>query len=911
MNRSRPISKPPVLARLHADKTAESERQTRKSRIDPKLKASGWQIVPFDRARPLSEYTHHAIEEYPTANGPADYALVVDGQLLAVVEAKRVTLGPQNVLTQAERYSKGVAGSGFDFHGYKVPFLYSTNGEVLWFQDVRNTLNRSRKIVGFHTPDALREMFTRDFEAQCEWFSGHTEVHPSWFRPYQIEACTAIEEAIGNRKRQMLVAMATGTGKTWTLVNEVYRLLQSAVGRRILFLVDRRALAAQAVRTFTSFEPEPNKKFDKLYEVYSQRFQREEMDEAFDPKVLPRSYLESPHAGHAYVYVCTIQRMAISLFGRDAVWGGDEEIEDDAEQLKIPHHAFDVVIADECHRGYTTAEESVWRNTLDHFDAVKIGLTATPAAHTKAYFNDVVYRYEYARAVREGYLVDYDIVTIKSDVRMNGVFLKEGERVSVVDPETGLQKLDELEDQRDFEPPEVEKRVTSPDSNRKILEELRNYADEHEKKYGRFPKTLIFADNDLPHTSHADELVNLAVDVFDRRQSFVRKITGRVDRPLQRIREFRNRPEPGIVVSVDLMSTGVDIPDLEFVVFLRQVRSRILFEQMLGRGTRKGEKFRDKSHFTVFDCFGGTLLAYFRTATAITAEPPDKPTRTIAEVIENIWANRDRDYNVRVLVRRLQRIDKEMAGEARELFAAFGIADGDLGRYARELPAKLRRDFTGTMKLLRDTSFQDLLVNYPRPTRTFIRAEAYEDHVSSGWLVRDAAGREYKPEDYLEAFAEFVRENPSKVQAIRILLNRPKEWGTEALTELKSKLAAAPQRFTIEALEKAHKLRYDKELVDIISMVKHAAREEEPLLTAEERVGRAFDRLTVTEKFTTEQEKWLGRIREHLIANLSIDEDDFETVPVLQNAGGWGNANRAFKGKLPTLLKAFNEAIAA
>lgn len=894
-------------------RVTESERRTRRDRIDPKLRAWGWEIAPFEPARSLSKYRRAAIEEYPTANGPADYALVVDGRLVGVVEAKKVTLGPQNVLTQAERYSKGVDASPLNFHGYRVPFLYSTNGEVLWFQDVRHKLNRSRKIPGFHTPDALRELLARDFDEQCEWFTEQADLHPSWFRPYQIEACTAIEEAVAKRKRQMLVAMATGTGKTWTLVNEAYRLLESGVGKRILFLVDRRALAAQAVRTFAAFEPEPNKKFDKLYEVYSQRFQRDDLGEGepFDPKVLPKSYLETPRAGHAYVYVCTIQRMAINLFGRQAVWGGEEEIEEDAEQLKIPYHAFDVVIADECHRGYTTAEESAWRDTLDHFDAIKIGLTATPAAHTRAYFNDIVYRYEYARAVREGYLVDYDVVTIKSDVRMKGVFLKEGERVSVVDPETGLQKLDELEDQREFVPPDVEKRVTSPDSNRKILEELRKYADEHEKKYGRFPKTLIFADNDLPHTSHADQLVDLAVDVFGRGQSFVRKITGRADRPLQCIREFRNRPEPGLVVSVDLMSTGVDIPDLEFVVFLRQVRSRILFEQMLGRGTRKGEKFPDKSHFTVCDCFDGTLLEYFRTATAITAEPPDKPTRTIADVIEDIWANRDRDYNVRVLVRRLQRIDKEMAGEARGLFEAYGVADGDLGRYARELPGVLRRDFSGTMKLLRDPSFQGLLVNYPRPTRTFIRAEAYEDHVSSIRLVRDAAGREYKPEDYLEAFGNFVRENPSKVQAIRILLNRPKQWSTEALAELKSKLAAAPQRFTIDALEKAHKARYDKELVDIISMVKHAAREEEPLLTAEERVGRAFDRLTAKRKFTAEQERWLTRIREHLIANLSIDEEDFQTVPVLHNAGGWGNANRAFKGNLPMLLKVFNEAIAA
>lgn len=886
--------------------STESERRTRKSRIDPRLRAWGWEIVPFHPTRPLTAYRHHAIEEYPTANGPADYALVVGGRLLGVVEAKKVNLGPQNVLTQAERYAKGIAGSSFNFNGYRAPFLYSTNGEVFWFQDVRNKLNRARKIAGFHTPDALQEMIERDIDSECDWFPENPIQHV-WLRPYQIDACTAIEKAITKRKRQMLVAMATGTGKTVTLAQEAYRLLKSGVGKRILFLVDRRALAAQAVRTFASFAPEPNQKLNKIYEVYHQTFQRDEFEEGdkFDPNVLPKAYLEKPQPKHAFVYVCTIQRMAINLFGRQAVWGGDEEVEDDAEQIRIPHHAFDIVIADECHRGYTTAEESAWRNTLDHFDAVKIGLTATPAAHTKAYFNDIVYRYEYARAVREGFLVDYDVVTVKSDVRMKGVFLKEGERVSVVDPETGLHRLDELEDQRDFEPADVERRVTSPDSNRKILEEIRKYADEHEEKYSRFPKTLIFAANDLPHTSHADQLVDLAVDIFGRGQSFVRKITGRVDRPLQRIREFRNRPQPGVVVSVDLMSTGVDIPDLEFIVFLRQVKSRILFEQMLGRGTRKGEKLTDKSHFTVFDCFDGTLLAYFRTATAITAEPPEKPTRTIQEVIEDIWANRDRDYNIRCLVRRLQRIDKEMAGDSRELFAAFGIAEGDLGRFARGLPAQLQRDFTRTMKLLRDSSFQDLLVHYPRSSRFFIRADGYEDRVSS------LAHEKFEAKDYLEQFAAFVRDNPAKVAAIRILLDRPKGWSTGALVELRTKLAAAPQHFTFDALEKAHRAHYKKALVDIISMVKHAARDQEPLLTAEERVGRVFDRLTAREKFTPEQRRWLDRIREHLIANLSIDEDDFENVPVLHNAGGWGNASRAFKGKLPNLLKTFNEAIAA
>ena len=569
---------------------SESERETRRTRVDPLLKEQGWTIAPFDEERPVSGYNSHAVSEFSTSNGPADYALVVGGQLLGIVEAKKVSVGPQGVLTQAERYSRGVTGGPFDFDGRGVPFLYSTNGEVIWFQDVRHPLEVARKIAGFHTPAALTEMLSRDLVRASARLEGTPNEH-SRLRPYQIDANAAVEAAIRERKRQMLVAMATGTGKTFTLVNQIYRLMKSEVGRRILFLVDRRALAAQAVRAFASFEPEPNKKFDKLYEVYSQKFQREDFGEEdrFDPRVLPSTYLTRPQAKHAFVYVCTIQRMAINLFGRAAVWSGDGDTsDDDADRIDIPIHAFDVIIADECHRGYTTAEESLWRNTLDHFDAIKIGLTATPAAHTTAYFHDVVYRYEYARAVREGFLVDYDVVSVKSDVRMNGVFLKKDERVEVVDPDTGNETLDQLEDEREFGSDDVERKVTSPDSNRKILDEIKKYALEHEQTHGRFPKTLVFAANDLPHTSHADRLVREAAELFGRGQSFVRKITGRVDRPLQAIREFRNRPNPGVAVTVDLLSTGVDIPDLEFIVFLRQVKSRILFEQMLGRGTRKG-----------------------------------------------------------------------------------------------------------------------------------------------------------------------------------------------------------------------------------------------------------------------------------------------------------------------------------
>jgi len=832
------------------------------------------------------------------------------GLVLGVVEAKKLSLGPQEVLTQAERYSKGVGESPFNFSGYRVPFLYSTNGEVIWFHDIRHPMNRSRRIDGFHTPAALAEFLGADFEAGMAALQSMPNEHER-LRSYQREANQAIEEAMEARQREMMVAMATGTGKTFMTVNEVYRLMKSGVAKRILFLVDRRALAAQAVRAFASFEAEPGLKFNKIYEVYHQRFQKEDFgeDEKFDPNVLPKGYLRDPQPGHAFVYVCTIQRMAINLFGRNAVFAGDEEIEDDAEQESIPIHAFDLVIADECHRGYTAAELSCWRSTLDHFDAFKVGLTATPAAHTMTYFKRIVFKYDYERAVREGCLVDYDAVAIRSDIRMKGLFLKEGEQVGVINPQTGAEQMDLLEDERQFDTAEIEHDATAPDSNRRILAKVKDYALAHEQKYDRFPKILVFAVNDRPHTSHADLLVDLARDLFGRGESFVQKITGRVDRPLQRIREFRNRPEPGIVVTVDMLSTGVDIPDLEFIVLLRPIKSRILFEQILGRGTRKGEIFPDKSHFTVFDCFGGTLLEYFKNATGITADAPRLEPRGIGQVIEDIWANRDRAYNIRCLVKRLQRIDKEMSGEARESFARF-IPAGDLQRFARDLPSRLEENFADVIALLRDKEFQKLLIEYPRATRGFVVAYEAQDQVSSEFFIRDGT-RNWKPEDYLQAFSRFVAENCDKIDALAILLNRPAGWSTAALEDLRDRLKGAPERFTVERLQKVHEIQYRKALVDIISMVKHAVRKEEPLFTAEERVDRAIARIAESKALTPPQQAWLQRIRDHLVENLSIEREDFDTLPVFAREGGWGIANKAFEGQLLELLLRRNAAVAA
>jgi type I restriction enzyme R subunit len=340
------------------------------------------------------------------------------------------------------------------------------------------------------------------------------------------------------------------------------------------------------------------------------------------------------------------------------------------------------------------------------------------------------------------------------------------------------------------------------------------------------------------------------------------------------------------------------------------VKSRILFEQMLGRGTRKGERHTDKSHFTVFDCFDGTLLEYFRKTTGMTVEPPEADGKTITEVIEDIWQNRDRDYNVRRLVKRLRRIDKQMTGEARELFARF-IADGDMGRFAEDLPAMLRSTFSPTMAILRDPDFQKLLVDYPRGKRVFIVAPGVSDEVSSEWLIKGGTGQEYKPSEYLEAFAQFIHEHQEEVRAVSILLSRPNEWGAGPLRELWHALARAPEHFTEANLQRAFQAAHHKALVDIISMVKRAALDTSPLLTAEERVNQAVDRVIEGRELTDSQAKWMEYIRQHLVKNLSIEQEDFEAIPVLSDHGGWGRANRVFEGQLSELIEDLNKELVA
>jgi len=882
-----------------------SERETRKLLIDPRLQADGWRVVSYARWLAGDRTAADAVEEHPTDSGPGDYLLYLDGRPVADIEAKSPEVSPQEVIGQAKRYSRTLADSPFCFGEARIPFVYSTNGYLVYHADLRPSLVTQREVARFHTPAALRERLSQDFPAADTWLREHPINDPD--REYQRAAIAAIETGIRNGKRRMMVSMATGTGKTRMAIASIYRLMKSGLAHRVLFLVDRRALAAQAVGALAAYEPEPGLKFDRIYEVYSQRFQREDFDEEgatrFDPKVMPQEYLTDPDGRHAFVYVSTIQRMRINLFGMPPELD-PEGREEDASQIDIPIHAFDLIIADECHRGYTATEESKWREALSHFDATTVGLTATPAVHTAAYFGSPIYEYGYQRAVTEGFLVDYDPILIHSEITMHGHFLREGEEVGLRDTATGQLRFEQMEDERQLPAESLERDWTAPDRDRRIVDEIARFLEAHEAETKRFPKTLVFADNDLPHRSHADQLVDLFRERLRRGDDFVQKITGSpsVDRPLRKIRQFRNRPEPGVVLTVDLLSTGVDIPWLEAIVFLRPIRSRILFEQMLGRGTRRCDAIH-KTHFTVFDAVG--VLEYFRDASAFTFEPPAKPTKPVQDIIRAIADNQDWPYNTRVLVKRLQRVDKNITAEGRLQFHPF-IPDGDIGAFARSLPQRLEDDWPGTIRILQSPRFQDLMVTYPRPKAVFLIAETAQDTVTAEEAFRTADGRLLKPDEYLEAFRQYIRNNPERVDAIRILHERPRDWGTEALDELRRSLARQPEGFSDADLRRA----YHHALADIISMV-HNADHGDPLMSADERVDAALRRLLGERKLTEPQQKWLTLVRRHLVANLAIAREDFELIEFEQAGATWNRVNKDFGEALPEMLQALNEAVAS
>lgn len=527
--------------------------------IDDQLRAAGWgQLDSKD-----SSGTGY-VEEYPLPDADggtdrADYALLIRGTPVGIVEAKRTKENPYGHLRQAARYGRTIAdGPLRDTDAeFTAPFLFAANGETIWFRDAREDSPRPRELSTFHTPKGLETHLDKDYTAAKRYLEETPldEIDPQLW-DNQRECITAIETALSQNKSRILTQMATGSGKTRSAMAAAYRLLESGYANRILFVPDTRKLADQSHIDFENYRINGTR-FGELYSIGDLEDER-----AYD---------------RHHIVVTTLQKMYTLL---------------DGDSVDFSPHDFDVIITDECHR--SIYEEEGYGSVLNHFDAVEIGLTATPDKRTLARFggvnarldatydhpNDATpaelgglqYQYTYDEAVRDEHVVPYRFHQIDTTISMNG-FELDGEF---------------------YTPDKLGRTFTADGFHRAIAEEIREHTEDDQL-------TLVFARNDR----HADAVVQDFREVYsDKPLEYIEKITYKADKPGDLLKQFKGeRQNPRIAVTVQMVTTGVDIKPLENIVMLTPVKSHVLYNQMLGRGTRTCERI-DKDHFTVFDCVG-------------------------------------------------------------------------------------------------------------------------------------------------------------------------------------------------------------------------------------------------------------------------------------------------------------------
>ncbi|HMR78000.1 MAG TPA: type I restriction-modification system endonuclease, partial [Polyangiaceae bacterium] len=514
--------------------------------IDRQLQQDGWeadtQALTFDRGARPTKGRNLAIAEWPCETdgkaGRADYVLFVGLTVVGVVEAKRKHKDVAGVIPQAKRYSAGYliqAGEhlpeGSPWGKLKVPFLFATNGRPylrqlqtksgIWFLDARRAANHPVALESWYTPEGLLDLLRQDVdEAHAKL---KVEPMPYVDREYQRQAILAVEKGLVEGQRELLLAMATGTGKTRTCIGLCYRLLKTKRFRRILFLVDRNALGKQAG--------------DALKDLRLENLQT--LPDIFDLKEIG----DIKPDRETRMQIATIQAMVKRVLGPHS---------DETEKDIPPVDQYDCIVVDECHRGYLLDRElsdrefefrdeddyiSKYRRVLDHFDAVKIGLTATPALHTKEIFGSPIFQYSYREAVVDGFLVDHEPpIRIVTKLAKDGIHYQAQQQVLVLDRSTQTLQKELLPDELNFEIDSFNKRVITENFNRAVLRELVNHIDPEQDE-----KTLIFCATD----EHADMVVTQLKEELEAKYGAVDddavvKITGASDKPLQLIRRYRN-----------------------------------------------------------------------------------------------------------------------------------------------------------------------------------------------------------------------------------------------------------------------------------------------------------------------------------------------------------------------------------
>lgn len=888
-----------------ASKIELTEQETRVI-IDKQLSRAGWETDSINLnfktkgTRPEAG-KNLAIAEWRTRNGWADYALFIGLDLVGIIEAKRWKKDILSNMSDAQKYAKEVEEMNNSkiigsWGEYKVPFLYASNGRSyieqireksgIWFWDARNSKNLRFPLKGWHSPQDIRDILSKNVD---ESNRSLTLISADFLRDkaglslryYQMEAIDAIEDIVVNQpdKKRALIAMATGTGKTRTTVGMVYRLIKSKRFNRVLFLVDRNFLGQQANDSFTDYNVEDLQAFGEIYDIKSLKSRKADID--------------------TKIHFSTVQGMVRRIFYSD----NDDKIPTVGE--------YDCIIVDEAHRGYNLDREmdddlidfkderdyqSKYKMVLDYFDSFAIGLTATPALNTVNIFGNPAYRYTYRQAVIDGYLIDHEPpYIIKTERNQQGIKWVKGEKPKAYDrSDQNIIELDALEDELEIEVEHFNKKVITEPFNRTVLSELVKHLDPFSDQ-----KTLIFAATD----EHADMVVQILKEEFNKAgmpvdDDFIMKITGNTNMkpsPQERINLFKNEKKPNIAVTVDLLTTGVDVPEICNLVFIRKVKSRILYEQMLGRATRLAD-YINKEYFRIFDAVKlYETLEEFSTMQPVVTIVTSTFT-SLATELQNIEDDSLIKKQLDQIIAKLNRKKRKIHGENEERFKTlfdFKSPDDFIENLRNRTPEEAK-------KIVLDSRQGLIFLDEMKGVSDY---QLISNHPDVLVEVERGYGNAEKPEDYLDNFKKYISENINKLDALNIVCTKPTELTRKSLRELIYELDAAG--FTQASLNAAWKdVKNEDIAADIISFIRTIALGDS-LLNHEERIKRAFRKVRGAKQWNAIQKKWLDRFERQLLKENILTTEDFDYEP-FRSDGGYTVINKYFNNELDKVLELIN-----
>jgi len=915
------------------------EQQARQT-IDALLESCGWVVQDKDAVN-LSAAPGVAVGEVSFQSGEPDYTLFVDGKTIGVVEAKPEGHTLIGVEEQTGKYVAG-ARSGLPHWGSPLPFSYESTGTETHFTNHLDPDPRSRGVFAFHRPETLLAWVQQEKQLAQRL----REVPPListklWLA--QIEAITNLEKSFIAERPRALIQMATGSGKTVTAVNFIYRLVKYAGARRVLFLVDRGNLGEQTLKEFQQFvSPVNNYKFTEEYIVQH----------------LTGNTLDTS----ARVVIGTIQRLYSMLKGEQEPAPDLDDLPIEAAELlykepvpveynpAFPIETFDFIVTDECHRSIY----NLWRQVLEYFDASIIGLTATPSKQTFGFFQqNLVMEYGHEKAVADGVNVGCDIYRIQTRITEQGSTVDAGFYVDKRDRQTRKVRWEQLDEDLTYDAPELDSEVVAVDQIRTVLATFRDRLFT-EIFPGRqdMPKTLIFAKDD----SHAEDIVRICREVFDKGNDFCKKITYKTtgESPKVLLQQFRNSYFPRIAVTVDMIATGTDIKPLEIVFFMRSVRSRNFFDQMKGRGVRVISEtemeqvnpgIKRKTRFVIIDTVG--VCERVKTDTRPLER---KPTVAFEKLLDAVGLGTTEAATLESLAGRLIRLERRLddAVKAEVVQTAKGqtlsqiagrlldavdpdnietAARAGVTTYieppARDLKAaaeKLAKE--AAAPLAANPDLRNLLKKIQKATDQTLDVISQDTLLYAGPAQQSAQSAA----QLTTSFREFIRKHKAEITALQILYSRPyrKRLTEPMLKELEKKLRENHAAWTEDRLWDAFattapgKVRGHSQVgrfADLVALVRFALEQQPILAPFAESVRERFnewlmDKAKAGTAFTPEQMAWLNLIRDHIAISLSIEPDDFDRAPFNQR-GGLGKAHQLFGEQLPNLLDELNEALVA